>query len=255
MIITPKEEYQKFSTGSEKRVKLKCDSCGKITTTTYANYYAAQRRHKRNGETYCRTCAVIASGKQRRGKSAWNKGKKLPNSQKGANHASWKGGSYISSDGYRMIYVPQTKKVNSNWEHYKKEHVVVIEQRLRRPIRNGEVIHHIDGDKLNNDIDNLYITDNKHHHQIHYSLFDTCRELIHLQLIIFDKKANKYVAHDKLRELLEHLVEDNQQPSLDGDIKKGSETSGESRVDNNSTKSAEHHENDDDIVRTIHITK
>ena len=34
-------------------------------------------------------------------------------------------------------------------------HRIVMEKKLGRPLKKGEVIHHIDGDNQNNNIDNL----------------------------------------------------------------------------------------------------
>ncbi len=209
MIITPKHQYSKYSHGSEQRVEVQCDSCGKINTTTYANYYRSQKSKGFSGKTYCRGCASKKSAKSRRGKPAWNKGVKLPESQKGENHPSWKGGTFISSDGYKMIHCPGYANTasSSKWAHYKKEHIVIVETALNRKLNPDEVVHHIDGDKLNNDLSNLFVTTKKAHHTLHYSLFDACRELIHAGLIVIDATKQKYVAHDKLRELLEHLKE------------------------------------------------
>lgn len=212
MIITPKEDYQNLKKCSEKRVEVKCDSCGNISITTYANYYLAQTKRGFSGKTSCRKCSNKAKGINRIGKPAWNKGKKLPESQKGKNHPSWKGGSYISSDGYRMIHISKDN-TKSKWEHYSKEHIVVIEQLLGRKLNKDEVIHHIDGDKLNNLLFNLFLTTDKNHRLLHDSLQQIAYQLVQVGLISFDKDKEQYVANVKLRELLEHPVEGNQQPS------------------------------------------
>lgn len=46
----------------------------------------------------------------------------------------------------------------------KHEHRVVAETVLGRPLRPGEVVHHIDGDKRNNSPDNLYVFENQSQH-------------------------------------------------------------------------------------------
>ena len=52
---------------------------------------------------------------------------------------------------------------------WKREHVVVMEQSLGRRLIKGEIVHHIDGDKLNNSIDNLILTNRSEHQRLHHS--------------------------------------------------------------------------------------
>lgn len=46
-------------------------------------------------------------------------------------------------------------------------HRVVAEKMLGRPLKDGEVVHHIDGNKFNNNPKNLLITTRKEHARIH----------------------------------------------------------------------------------------
>ena len=48
------------------------------------------------------------------------------------------------------------------------EHIVVAERKIGRLIQRGEVVHHIDGDKTNNDPENLQVlASQKEHLRIH----------------------------------------------------------------------------------------
>lgn len=73
-------------------------------------------------------------------------------------HPSWKGGRYISSDGYVMININVGMAKNENeigWNRSKKEHIIVMEKHLGRKLKKGEIVHHINGIKTDNRIENL----------------------------------------------------------------------------------------------------
>lgn len=72
----------------------------------------------------------------------------------GENHCCWKGGIRIAQ-GYRTI--------RQDDKTYKFEHVIAAEKALERPMKKGEVVHHLDGDKLNNKNNNLLICDRNYH--------------------------------------------------------------------------------------------
>lgn len=72
--------------------------------------------------------------------------------RRGAQHPGWKGGSKIVK-GYRYIYCPDHPFAAKN--RYVAEHRLVMERSLRRYLLPGEVVHHIDGNPLNNRPNNL----------------------------------------------------------------------------------------------------
>jgi len=210
--------------GSMKKVKLLCDGegCDHVTVTTYANYCQGQRKRSWSGHTFCKSCTGRRQGKK-------NKGSKHPPVKRpertGNKHPSWKGGRYISHDGYVVVSVRSGRNPNrSGWGNYRKEHLVVMEEHLGRKLTRGEVVHHIDGDKQNNKLSNLYLTDQKGHRNAHQTLQEIGYMLIKAGLISFDHNTGSYKAHHKPRELLGHLGTGNQQPSEGGNPLEGSET-------------------------------
>lgn len=57
--------------------------------------------------------------------------------------------------GYILIYQPDHPRANKGG--YVPEHIVVMEQKMGRPVKRGEVVHHRDGDKHNNSSENLML--------------------------------------------------------------------------------------------------
>lgn len=81
----------------------------------------------------------------------------------GEKHPRWKGFRLCGRhNNYREI------RINGE---YIREHRLVMEKYLGRKLKHGEEIHHIDGNGLNNKIENLKLMQNKHKHlQLEHSL-------------------------------------------------------------------------------------
>jgi hypothetical protein len=76
----------------------------------------------------------------------------------------WKNGRHIDNAGYILLYSPNHSFKNAG--KYVMEHRLVAEKVLKRYLTRKEVIHHIDGDKTNNNIDNLFLFSNTSEHII-----------------------------------------------------------------------------------------
>lgn len=215
---------ERLTDGSEKQVRLVCDECGKVSCTVWHNYIQYQRKNGNTGKTSCQRCAVKRTGMASRGKP--NARVVLANKQRvRETHPSWKGGRYVDAHGYVMVNVQSGRNGKSGWSNYRKEHVVLIEQQIGRSLAANEVVHHIDGDKCNNDPLNLWLSTFKQHKDAHQSLQVIGYALVRAGLVGFDQSTGEYkVANLKLRELLEHPGGGNQQPSPDGNDREGSET-------------------------------
>lgn len=73
----------------------------------------------------------------------------------GANHPCWKGGRYLNSGGYVMLYAPEHPRAGSNG--YVREHIKIWMDNYG-PVTQGHVIHHLNGVKSDNRLDNLALT-------------------------------------------------------------------------------------------------
>ena len=91
---------------------------------------------------YCRSCAHL-----------------------GARHNLWKGGRYLDG-GY--VYKHMPSHPHSTRKGYIYEHILVMEKKLGRLLQGQEEIHHLNGIKNDNRIENLYLCNN---HSEHLKLF------------------------------------------------------------------------------------
>lgn len=79
---------------------------------------------------------------------------------KGENHHSWTGGRFKHHSGYVYVYAPEHP--NSNGNRYVLEHRLVMSEHLGRPLKNEEDVHHINGVKDDNRLENLELWSKSH---------------------------------------------------------------------------------------------
>uniref|UniRef100_A0A6M3IL38 Putative homing endonuclease n=1 Tax=viral metagenome TaxID=1070528 RepID=A0A6M3IL38_9ZZZZ len=80
----------------------------------------------------------------------------------GSKNPAWKGGRIVDKNGYVLVHRPHHPK--ANYGGYIREHRLVMEEILGRPMTRREVIHHKDGNHANNSPDNLVLfSDNGSH--------------------------------------------------------------------------------------------
>lgn len=161
------------------RVNYLCPICNEEFSTT-------KWRFSRKKTPFCKNCASIGS----------QKGIKKPQSS-GENSGRWGGGRYISTDGYEMVKC-ENKFHPSGRQKYKKAHVIILEESLGRELKTqqgnmGEQVHHIDGDKLNNNLTNLALCqDTREHRNLHCQLEKISFELIKRGIILFNHIKKEY---------------------------------------------------------------
>ena len=72
----------------------------------------------------------------------------------------------VDKSGYIQIYSP--KNPNADHRGYVYEHRLVVEKKIGRYLKKEEAVHHIDGDKSNNQIENLMLfPTHKEHMKFH----------------------------------------------------------------------------------------
>jgi len=81
--------------------------------------------------------------------------------QRGVDNPAWKGGRVIDGDGYVLIRMPKHPNARNG---YVLEHRLVLERILNRYLTESEVVHHKNGDKTDNDPNNLILFANNGEH-------------------------------------------------------------------------------------------
>lgn len=182
-----------------------CDVCSHEQWVSYWNVY------KKDKHT-CRYCSCKHTAKVRKG-IPWNRGTKQS--------PRFVGSYYINSGGYISTWIGK-HTLNNKAGGYYLEHRLQEELKLGRSLKSKEIVHHIDGDKINNIPDNLYTCENdKSHQNLHSQLERVSMELVKMGLIKFDHSKGEYHIDPNSREIISKSLEllgspvkDNQQRSF-----------------------------------------
>lgn len=78
----------------------------------------------------------------------------------GAANSKWKGGRSLKSDGYVVVWTDELTP--GGHRRYRKEHVLVMEQKLGRRLSRKETVHHKNGIRSDNRPDNLELWASHH---------------------------------------------------------------------------------------------
>jgi len=117
-------------------------------TNRYGKNNPCYRHGKYTRQHYCIDCKIKISHCAIRCRSCAEKIK-----NKGNKNGNYKKiGSWRIQGGYKYI-----KFADNYW---RQEHIYKVEKYLNRKMKRSENIHHIDGNKLNNKLSNLYIFNN-----------------------------------------------------------------------------------------------
>ena len=86
--------------------------------------------------------------------------KKMSETRKGTNNGMWKGGRYKSAKGYIYTLMPEHPHANNGGNRYVKRSHLIMEKTLRRYLRPGEIVHHVNGIKDDDRPENLQLFPN-----------------------------------------------------------------------------------------------
>jgi hypothetical protein len=101
--------------------------------------------------------------------------------QRGEGNPSWKGGRHVDKHGYVWIRVTPDDEIakamiRSSTRHYVQEHRLLIAHLIGRPLESMETVHHINGEKSDNRIENLklFASQSEHHRHLHLEACPNC---------------------------------------------------------------------------------
>jgi len=152
-------EFGALSRNSKQIVRRKCDRCEVIESIEYRNIYLSRSRRKSNAD-YCVPCARELASINRRN------------------------GICSESNGY-LYFQRRNRRVFV--------HTQAAEDGLGRKLTETECVHHIDGNKTNNDIDNLFVFENHKQHMLsHNSIEEMAFQLFKRGVIGFNKLTGRY---------------------------------------------------------------
>lgn len=140
-----------------------CDRCG-VQEEARLRTLLNNRRDRHEDKDYCYKCAQSMRVKPT-----------------GPNYAKWKHGK--TCNGYSRVTINKKRIL---------EHVHVMQEHLGRQLIAGETVHHIDMNKLNNTLNNLYLFNSQAEHQKCHISMEKCGFSLLGEKIWFDWEKKEY---------------------------------------------------------------
>jgi len=188
-----------------KKVNVNCSQCGKQLNRIksvaenrndfFCNYkcLGKWRSINKTGINSPRY-GIHLSEKEKKHLSEFN----LALNRKGENHPNWMGGILKNKEGYILIHQPEHPNARHN---YVLEHRLVVEKQIGRYLKINEVVHHINGIKDDNRIENLKLENRDSHKKTHHQMVSENKELrkriekLEIELSMKDNYQNRNLSN------------------------------------------------------------
>jgi hypothetical protein len=108
-------------------------------------------------------------------------------------------GGYGKNHGYKYVYNPEHPKASKRGEVA--EALMVIEYHLGKYLSKGAIIHHVDGNKLNNNPSNLMVCENRGYHRVIHRRMKALNECGHADWLKcevckkYDEPSNMFISY------------------------------------------------------------
>lgn len=181
-------ELSKFS--RQKVIRI-CDLCGEEKEVEWNTIVRCRNKHNTNKD-YCFTCSmkIYNSGENNPAKKSENR-EKISRALKGKSKV-FKDGKNLRILDRKISSSGHVLKWSDNDHKHVQEHRLIYADAINKHHSKLEEIHHIDGNKINNNILNLVELTPSEHGALHSQLEKLAFDLVKNKLIIFDKENKKY---------------------------------------------------------------